>query len=122
MTTPTPEAPKPEKLVLGLNLTPDQTTMLDRLKASHAAVEAAKKQYEECRAQLLAAVTSQMIDEVQAAEGSSRIPDEYVLVGTPVRVSWTTSMRIDSKRLKAELPTVYDGYAKLSGAWRVTGL
>jgi hypothetical protein len=120
MTEPTPTTPKPDKLVLTINPNEDLANLVDRLTEAHAAAEASKKAYEDLRTQLLATVTPNMAK--PSPEVGSRIPDEFILVGTPVRVSWTQSVRIDSKRLKAELPSVYAGYAKASGGWRVTGL
>lgn len=118
MTTPKPVSP-PDKLTHVLKPDAHLHNLLGALAAAHTAQEAAVKAYKDARRDLLAAVTTTL---VPTGQGGSRVPDELILEGTPVRVSWITSMRIDSKAIQAELPSVWARYSKPSGAWKVTGL
>lgn len=92
---------------------PDAGSRLEQLHASYAGAKAA---LDEATTQVRAITDAIKLELTTAAPDQTRI--ELVGEGAPaLRLSWTTSWRFDSRRLKAEDPELYVRYAKPSGTW-----
>lgn len=108
-TQPTPQDAGP------LIVQPDADTRLAQL---HAAYSDAKAAADAAEKQLKAITDAIKLELTQAApEGTTKV--DLVGNGVPLRLSWTESWRLDSRKLKAEDPETYVRYAKKSGAWRL---
>lgn len=104
--TPEPEAP-PAVVAAGPG------TRLEQLHAAYAEAKAASKAAEE----RLKAITDGIKSELTKAEPEARRLELRSPVGPPLRLTWSTTWRFDSKRFKADEPLTYVRYAKQSGSW-----
>lgn len=81
--------------------------LIDRLAAAKAAADAAKKEYD--------ALKNELINELDARQVDAYNGDNH-----GVKISETASTRLDTKRIKTEFPEIYHEYGKTSVSIRVT--
>lgn len=93
---------------------PDQGTRLEQLHAAYADAKAAA---DDTAARLKAIVDAIKVELTNAAPEGTPAVELRGTGGPALRVTWTTSWRFDSKRLKADNPELYVRYAKQSGTW-----
>ena len=90
-----------------------------RLAQLLAAYEPAKAAAEEAKARYEALTLAIKVELTSAHPQTERI----VLSGGPglprLRLAWRDTVRLDSKRLKSELPALYELYAVKSGNWEL---
>jgi predicted phage-related endonuclease len=95
-------------------ITPVPGSVLENLLAQEHAAEAAQKEaYDRLKG---------LRDQVKA-ELTQAHPDitAFDIAGTPHRpaktLNWVNTVRLDTKRLKAEQPRIYVDYAEFGGKW-----
>ncbi len=94
-----------------------EPTMGSRLEALHAAYPDAKARADEADAQLKAitdGIKAAALEE--APEGQTRVEVQGPS-GPPLRLTYTESWRLDSKRLKAQHPETWVRFAVKGGSW-----
>lgn len=87
-----------------------------RLEQLHAAYAQAKAEADEA-GKRLKAITDGIKAELTQAEPEARRLELRSPAGPALRLTWATSWRLDSTRLKAEQPETYVRYAKQTGSW-----
>lgn len=92
-------------------------TRIAQLAAQYDVAKAEAKK----AAEALAAITDAIkVELVKAAPGSNDIRLESPLLAQPLRLFPVVSQRLDTKRMKAEQPALYDAYlAKPTTAWQL---
>lgn len=110
MTDLVPEAAEPQAFVVQ----PQPGSRLEQLQAVYAD---AKARADEASAQLKA-ITDAIKTELTALApiGETRIALQSE-AGPRLRLTYSEAWRLDSKRLKAEVPETWVRYAKKSGSW-----
>lgn len=93
---------------------PEQGTRLEQL---HAAYADAKARADDAAAALKAITDGLKVELTNAAPEGTPVVELRGTDGPSLRVTWTTSWRLDSKRLKADDPETWVRYAKQSGTW-----
>lgn len=88
-------------------------TRLEQLQAAYAE---AKARADEAAAQLKAITDAIKLELTQAAPEEQRI-ELRGPAGPALRLTWSESWRLDSKRLKVDQPETWVRYAKKSGSW-----
>lgn len=86
-----------------------------RLAQMHAAYADAKAEVEGAAERLKVITDAIKLELTNAAPDQARI--ELHGPGPTLRLVYTTSWRVDAKKLKAEAPEIYVRYAKQTGSW-----
>lgn len=89
-----------------------------RLQELHAAYADAKAEADYANDRLKT-ITDGIKAELAAASPEARRLELRSPGGRALRMTYTESWRVDTKRLKAENPAVYVEYATKSGSWRL---
>lgn len=93
------------------------TERLDQLIAVYARL---KPQVDELTNQLKLVTTAIKATLQEAAVGKTQVDVvSPVMTDGVLRMVWKSQRRLDSKRLKAEMPWVYEQYAVASGHWEL---
>lgn len=88
-----------------------------RLEQLHAAYADAKAAADEAAARLKAITDALKVELTAAAGPEARRIELTSGPGPALRLTYTESWRLDSKRLKAEHPETWVAYAKKGGSW-----
>jgi len=105
MTAEQPEVPHVEVVA-----DPHLRVLLDRYRETKAEASDAKKRADEAAAELKIALTL-------AHPGTNKVA--VVGHGAAVRLSYITSSRLDTAKLRANLGDLVDQYTKTSGSWQL---
>lgn len=87
-----------------------------RLEQLHAAYPAAKAAADEAAARLKAVTDGIKLELTQAAPDARKV-ELAGIEGPTLRLTYTETWRLDSKKLKAENPETYVRYATKGGSW-----
>lgn len=97
-----------------VTVTPQAGTRLEQLHAAYADAKAAA---DDAAAKLKAVTDAIKVELTQAAPEGERKIELAGQAGPVLRLTYSESWRLDSKRLKAEHPETWVRYAKKSGSW-----
>jgi hypothetical protein len=95
---------------------PDVDSRLAQMSAQY---DIAKAEADKAAEALKAISDAIKVELVKAAPGAHDIRLDAEGLERPLRLLAVTSQRVDSKALKADLPQVWETYAKPSTAWRL---